>query len=301
MMKLPLTVLILGLTTLLWSDESTKLPADAERVIERLEKFESDKYAEVQKEIRNKRQEVAKYLKTLLDRETKMGKLESALAIKNKIEALTESNVSPGKPAEDSAADFDITSTVWKAHSGPDTNRSIEFLEDGKMKIHLGNGGGWHDWKWQSLGDNTYSIKNPQHPAETITVKWKKFLLSGQPGKEPTEFRFDQRLRRFEVVFEEGISWADAEKAAKKKGGKLAIPQNEAEQKTIIQKANGMRIWIGAEWKRGKWPDEFDNCWAPDRPAVNPSEIVTAISAKGWVNLAPKPYDSVVGYVVVYE
>ena len=208
-MKTTLTTLIIFILTAFACAED--YPSDARIVIEKLDDFEAKEKAkleaqieklryEFEKKIEQKKTDVAKYLKPILDRETRNGNLETANLIKDKITELTY--------------------------------------------------------------------------------------------VEPV------RIERYEVVFEI-LSWEDARRMARRKGGKLAIPSSPQEQAEIIAKINGQRVWIGAELKGGKWP-AFDGAWRPSRPSANAAEKWAALGPDGWVNL-PDKAGSTAGYVIDFK
>ena len=66
-----------------------QLPEDAKELVSKLSSWELDRQAELQKEITEKRTEVVSVLQTTLERTTKSGDLDGALAIKKEIERLT--------------------------------------------------------------------------------------------------------------------------------------------------------------------------------------------------------------------
>jgi len=76
------------------------LPSDANEILGKLKEFEAEEKAKAERAISEKRKAVASYLEEILERETKNGNLESALAIKTKISELTESPPTEAKDSE---------------------------------------------------------------------------------------------------------------------------------------------------------------------------------------------------------
>ena len=66
-------------------------PRDVVDVLSKLERFEAEELNKANEAISAKRSEVAKFLETALERETKSGNLDAALALKKKIEELRKS------------------------------------------------------------------------------------------------------------------------------------------------------------------------------------------------------------------
>ena len=65
-----------------------ELPADAKKVLEKMEQFEAQTILEAQVKIEKKRLDVARYLEMLLETETKSGNLDGGLAIREAIKQL---------------------------------------------------------------------------------------------------------------------------------------------------------------------------------------------------------------------
>lgn len=80
-------------------ERSAALPADTLDLLAKLQAFEAAETERVDAAIAQKRQQVAEVLKTHLDRETKAGNLETALALKNLISELEENSLNLELPA----------------------------------------------------------------------------------------------------------------------------------------------------------------------------------------------------------
>jgi len=88
-------ILLVGFS-LIWG-VAEDFPRDVSEMISKLERFESEEWEKAKTRIVEKRKEVAKVLETALERETKRGNLEVAVALKKKIEELNGTMESSGK------------------------------------------------------------------------------------------------------------------------------------------------------------------------------------------------------------
>lgn len=131
-----------------------ELPLDVVSVLMQLEEFEEAERAKAEKVIADKRLQVAKFLEAALKRETKAGKLETALLIKQKIESLA-----PAKPVEKPALsgvakdqDF-IGEWTWFI-----ADQKLILEKENKAFIQLPGGGAKLEAAWQAAGDSGRSI-----------------------------------------------------------------------------------------------------------------------------------------------
>ena len=85
--KIPSTVLTISLLTI-FSALGEELPKDTKELLEKLEVFSESERQKAEARIQEKERQVAEVLNQHLERETKAGKLEAALAIKNAISTL---------------------------------------------------------------------------------------------------------------------------------------------------------------------------------------------------------------------
>lgn len=158
------------------SDDTPKLPADVANTITKLEKFEAAQRENVEKIIAQKREDVTGYLKQVLERETKAGRLESAMAVKEKIAELSDQPQEPEKETRDGGKPFNMSGTIWESVYGPNKGRMLYFWEPGRMWIAHTNGSMWTDWKWGIEGQTIF-IKNRFIPPTEIDIK-----LGTSPG-----------------------------------------------------------------------------------------------------------------------
>lgn len=114
--------LILSLVVFPLFAVGNEYPPDVTDVLAKLERFEAQEWDRANKAISEKRSEVADFLETALERETKSGNLDGAVALKKKIAALRmtkeSSSGSPGAK---------ITPRGEAGHGFEDWLETVEF------------------------------------------------------------------------------------------------------------------------------------------------------------------------------
>ncbi|NNE55201.1 MAG: hypothetical protein HKN32_04225 [Flavobacteriales bacterium] len=123
-------------------------PRDVVDVLSKLERFEAEELARANKAISDKRNEVADFLETALVRETKSGNLDTAVALKKKIEELRKSkplSVSSGsKTAAQGKADIGFADWLETVEFHDDTGR---WIVTGTEVIQHSNNGATKSFK----------------------------------------------------------------------------------------------------------------------------------------------------------
>ena len=145
------TLVALTLTLLLstgHAEERPALPADAQALIQGFRVFEARELKAAQDRIEPRRKELLTALQRQLDRETRGGSLNAALAIKEQIASLSQST---GAPAQDTAAAPVGTAAAPNAEEAAVAGR--------KAKIHSANG---YDPELQFNGDKTIKVSEGQ-------------------------------------------------------------------------------------------------------------------------------------------
>ncbi|MDX1679334.1 MAG: hypothetical protein R3242_01270 [Akkermansiaceae bacterium] len=186
-MKAPILALaVLSISVLI--PKAEELPLDVERVLHQLKEFEANERAKAEVVIADKRLEVVKFLESALTRETKAGKLESALLIKKKIESLSPEPAAdqPAKPSLGGNRDF-YGEWTWFI---PDQTLILE--KGNKAFIQLPGGGAKLEAKWQSAGDR----------GRTIVVNW---------GNNEARIKFDPTYETGDIKGKNGGHEFDTE------------------------------------------------------------------------------------------
>lgn len=145
------TLIALTLTLLLFTghaEEKTALPADTQALMQGFRVLEARELKAAKDRIEPRRKELLTALHRQLDRETRGGNLNAALAIKEQIASLDHSTGAPAK-------DMDATATT--AAAAP--NAEAAAVAGRKAKVHSANG---YDPEIQFNGDNTIKVSDGQ-------------------------------------------------------------------------------------------------------------------------------------------
>ncbi|MEZ5385675.1 MAG: hypothetical protein R3F13_09170 [Prosthecobacter sp.] len=194
-LKMNNSPLILMLAIFLWttpSNAAEALPSDSEALIEKLESFEQETLGKAQKEIADKRLAVAEVLRAHMERETRGGNLEGALALKNKIEALApkenqENEAASSRPVVPEKDEMRSVAVgpVW-AIPGSAASISFQFMDDGSgIKMFQGRP---QKIKWEIDGEIiTSTLGAAVKESFLIDVRRKKLWTIDPNGKKGRE------------------------------------------------------------------------------------------------------------------
>lgn len=98
-----------------------ELPTDASEILKKLEVFEKSELQKANDQIAEKRRSVIEFLQTIMDRETRNGNLDGAIAIKKQIGLLTPTSSTVDAPAVEEIVDESwFVGKTW-------ANRIVEF------------------------------------------------------------------------------------------------------------------------------------------------------------------------------
>lgn len=127
--------------------QDAAIPEDSGALLRQLAAFEKSELEKAHSNIREKRRLVAENLKSHLERETKAGKLEQALAIKKEIEELNSQTETAHTPKEiPQEAPTNVAGTVWK-----NGNWTYQFLVNGNVQIQTPTGSDQLKWSQENI------------------------------------------------------------------------------------------------------------------------------------------------------
>lgn len=155
--------LILLIATSSGFSQDKNLPFDSLDVLMNLQDFEKAQREIAEKAIANKRELVIKVLRTHLQRETKSGDLDAALAIKKTIESLETEGTSNPEQAAVPGDSLNLVGSRWIGGQGKGTK--IQFLKDGKMLLTVPGANSPWEWTYRVVNDELYVTPNgqPEH------------------------------------------------------------------------------------------------------------------------------------------
>ncbi|MDF1842901.1 MAG: lectin-like protein, partial [Rubripirellula sp.] len=135
-------------------------------------------------------------------------------------------------------------------HSQEDQNRAEALLEG--FNIWLGGTDQGHegDWKWVTLSHyQNWALNQPDN--NNGTEHYAHLRTDGTWNDLPGDSLIDGYLLEIDgvysaITFDDKISWFDANRDAKRRGGQLATIGSEKEQLRAQGLANNKQLWIGA-------------------------------------------------------
>lgn len=162
--------LILLLVTLPIFAMADDFPRDVAEVISKLERFEAEELDKANKAISDKRSDVADFLETALERETKSGNLDTAVALRKKIEQMRDSKnalsfSSPSGTAPQATGHQDLNTWIETVEIHDASGRWV--ITDTEV-IQYSNKGGTKNFK---------RIKNDQDPRISFEASGTIFTL----------------------------------------------------------------------------------------------------------------------------
>lgn len=140
-----------------------ELPSDASEILKKLQQFEVDERTKAETAIREKRKAVAIFLEEILERETKGGNLETAVAIKSKIRELT---ANPEEKSE-KMVPADGGELPKSKRRFEDWLATVELFEEKKSLVHRIRGGRIRAYK-----DGQIYGQAPEIKIEGTKVSW---------------------------------------------------------------------------------------------------------------------------------
>jgi len=200
-----------------------------------------------------------------------------------------------------------VDGTPWSLSPTPaDTGgRFLGMTSEGTIKALSGETKYPFVIMWDSGGDNP----------GTLAAQLKRLNKSlGQPNPLYPPGTLSNKDRRY-LIMDEELGWDEAAGRARKAGGYLAVPSDEAEneflRKTIATALpRGSAAWIGGHFREGAWtwvtgePWTFSDWTSTPLHALEPDHIAVRFvngAPGGWDNADPGGGEGVAAFVIEWS